>query len=109
MAQEIGIDGDHVFANVKPGDKSALIEACEAREIAVSRASDVAREAADIVLLASDSHAMPANALAQAPLRTIKQNPFGLFSTMAPRFPWLCSDLSAPSFQLWPWVATILW
>jgi len=48
--------------------------------IAVSRASDVAREAADIILLKSEIAAVPeALALARATLRTIKQNLFWAF------------------------------
>ncbi len=46
----------------------------------MSRASDVAREAADIVLLRSDIEMIPeALGLAQATLRTIKQNLFWAF------------------------------
>ena len=48
--------------------------------IAVSRASDVAREAADIILLKSEIQAVPeALGLARATLRTIKQNLFWAF------------------------------
>ena len=48
--------------------------------IAVSRASDIAREAADIILLKSDIEAVPeALGLARATLRTIKQNLFWAF------------------------------
>ena len=43
--------------------------------IAVSRASDIAREAADIILLNSEIEAVPESlGLARATLRTIKQN-----------------------------------
>ncbi|MSU36390.1 MAG: cation-translocating P-type ATPase [Pedosphaera sp.] len=49
--------------------------------IAVGRASDIAREAADIVLLNSDLSAVPeALALARATLRTIHQNLFWAFA-----------------------------
>ena len=48
--------------------------------IAVSRASDIAREAADIVLLRSEIEAVPESlGLARATLRTIKQNLFWAF------------------------------
>jgi len=48
--------------------------------IAVSRASDLAREAADIILLKSEIEAVPeALGLARATLRTIKQNLFWAF------------------------------
>ena len=57
--------------------------------IAVSRASDVAREAADVILLRSDIEAIPeAMGLAQATLRTIRQNLFWAFSTMPRRCRW---------------------
>ena len=46
----------------------------------MSRASDVAREAADIILLKSEIEAVPeALGLARATLRTIKQNLFWAF------------------------------
>ena len=48
--------------------------------IAVSRASDIAREAADIILLKSGIEAVPESlGLALATLRTIKQNLFWAF------------------------------
>jgi Cu+-exporting ATPase len=48
--------------------------------IAVSRASDIAREAADMILLRSDIEAVPESlGLARATLRTIKQNLFWAF------------------------------
>ncbi len=48
--------------------------------IAVTRASDIAREAADIILLNSEIEAVPRSlALARATLRTIKQNLFWAF------------------------------
>jgi Cu+-exporting ATPase len=48
--------------------------------IAVSRASDVAREASDLILLNSDIQAIPeAVGLAQATLRTVRQNLFWAF------------------------------
>jgi len=48
--------------------------------IAVSRASDIAREAADIILLKTEIEAVPeCIGLARATLRTIKQNLFWAF------------------------------
>ncbi|MCX8092224.1 MAG: HAD-IC family P-type ATPase, partial [Verrucomicrobiae bacterium] len=48
--------------------------------VAVSRASDVAREAADMILLKSEIEAVPeALGLARATLRTIRQNLFWAF------------------------------
>jgi len=56
--------------------------------IAVAKASDVAREAADIILLKSDIQAIPeALGLAQATLRTIKQNLFWAFFYNAASIP----------------------
>jgi Cu+-exporting ATPase len=102
IAAEAGIPSENVFADVRPEQKSQFIAdlqkkgervafvgdgindapALEAADlgIAVSRASDVAREAADIILLKSDIHAIPeALGLARATLRTIKWNLFWAF------------------------------
>jgi Cu+-exporting ATPase len=102
IAQQAGIAGENIFAEVRPEEKAKFIQklqqqgervgfvgdgindapALEAANlgIAVSRASDVAREAADIILLKSDIQAVPeALGLARATLRTIKQNLFWAF------------------------------
>jgi Cu+-exporting ATPase len=102
IAQEAGIAPERVFGGVRPERKAEIIQQLQARGervafvgdgindapaleqadlgIAVSRASDVAREAADIILLKSDIQAIPeALALAQATLRTIRQNLFWAF------------------------------
>lgn len=102
IAAQLGIPSVQVFAEVKPEQKAKIVEQLQARGervafvgdgindapaleqadlgIAVSRASDVAREAADIILLKSDVQAIPeALGLAQATLRTIKQNLFWAF------------------------------
>lgn len=102
IARQAGISSDGVFAEVRPEAKSALVRQLQARGervafvgdglndapaleqadlgIAVSRASDVARDAADIVLLRSDIEAVPeALGLARATLRTIRQNLFWAF------------------------------
>jgi len=56
--------------------------------IAVSRASDAAKEAADVILLKSDIQAIPeALGLAQATLRTIRQNLFWAFFYNAAAIP----------------------
>ena len=91
-----------MFGGVRPESKAEIIQHLQAKGervafvgdgindapaleqadlgIAVSRASDVAREAADIILLQSDIQAIPeALALAQATLRTIRQNLFWAF------------------------------
>jgi Cu+-exporting ATPase len=102
IAQSVGIPVENVLAQVRPEDKAALVRRWQERGervafvgdgindapaleqadlgVAVSRASDVAREAADIVLLNSEIEAVPASlGLARATLRTIKQNLFWAF------------------------------
>jgi Cu+-exporting ATPase len=102
IAREVGIKSENVFADVRPEEKAAFVRNLQQRGerlafvgdgindapaleqadlgIAVSRASDIAREAADIILLNSEIEAVPESlGLAQATLRTIKQNLFWAF------------------------------
>ncbi len=102
IARETGIEAENVFAEVRPEQKAEFIRKLQARGervafvgdglndapaleqadlgIAVSRASDLARETADIILLKSEIEAVPeALGLARATLRTIKQNLFWAF------------------------------
>ena len=102
IAQQVGIAAENVFAEVRPEQKAEFVKKLQATGervafvgdgindapaltqadlgIAVSRASDVAREAADIILLKSEIEAVPeALGLARATLRTIKQNLFWAF------------------------------
>jgi Cu+-exporting ATPase len=102
IANQVGIASNHVFADVRPEQKADFVKKLQAQGervafvgdgindapaleqadlgIAVSRASDVAREAADIILLKSDIEAVPESiGLARAALRTIKQNLFWAF------------------------------
>jgi Cu+-exporting ATPase len=102
IAREAGIEGKNVFAEVRPEQKAEFLKKLQAQGervafvgdgindapaleqadlgIAVSRASDLAREAADIILLKSEIEAVPeALGLARATLRTIKQNLFWAF------------------------------
>lgn len=102
VAQQVGIARANVFAEVRPEQKAEFVKQLQSRGervafvgdgindapaltqadlgIAVSRASDVAREAADIILLKSEIEAVPeALGLARATLRTIKQNLFWAF------------------------------
>jgi len=102
IAAQAGIPAENVFAEVRPEQKAELIGKLQQRGlrvafvgdgindapaleqadlgIAVARASDVAREAADIILLNSDIQAVPdALGLARATLRTIRQNLFWAF------------------------------
>ena len=65
--------------------------------IAVTRATDVAREAADILLLKSDLAAIPeALDLAQATLRVIHQNLFWAFFYNAAAIPLAATGLLSP-------------
>lgn len=102
IAQQAGIPAANVFAEVQPQKKAELVQELQARGervafvgdgindapaleqadlgIAVSRASDIAREAADIILLKSEIEAIPESlGLARATLRTIRQNLFWAF------------------------------
>ncbi len=102
IAKQLGIAAENVFAEVRPEHKADFVKKLQSQGerlafvgdgindapaleqadlgIAVSRASDVAREAADIILLKSEIEAVPeALGLARAALRTIKQNLFWAF------------------------------
>jgi Cu+-exporting ATPase len=102
IAKQVGIDAANVFAQVRPEEKSEFVKKLQQQGervafvgdgindapaleqadlgIAVSRASDIAREAADIILLRSEIEAVPESlGLARATLRTIKQNLFWAF------------------------------
>ena len=102
IAAQAGVPAANVSAEARPEQKAEFIQylrqrgervafvgdgindapALEAADlgIAVSTASDVAREAADIILLKSEIEAVPeALGLARAALRTIRQNLFWAF------------------------------
>ncbi len=102
IAKQAGIDPNNVFAEVRPEQKAEFVAKLQAKGervafvgdgindapaleqadlgIAVSRASDLAREAADIILLNSEIEAVPESlGLARATLATIKQNLFWAF------------------------------
>lgn len=102
IASQAGVPDDHVFAEAQPVQKADFVKKLQTDGervafvgdgindapalaqanlgIAVSRASDIARESADIVLLRSEINGVPeALALARATLRTIKQNLFWAF------------------------------
>jgi Cu+-exporting ATPase len=102
IARQTGIRPENVFAQVRPEQKAALVRKLQQQGqrvafvgdgindapaleqadlgVAVSRASDVAREAADIILLKSEIEAVPESlGLARATLRTIHQNLFWAF------------------------------
>jgi Cu+-exporting ATPase len=102
IASQTGIRMENVFAQVRPEEKAELVRKLQRQGqrvafvgdgindapaleqadlgVAVSRASDVAREAADIILLKSEIEAVPESlGLARATLRTIHQNLFWAF------------------------------
>jgi len=102
VARQVGIEAARVFAQIRPEGKAEFVKglqlsgervafvgdglndapALEQADlgIAVSRASDLARESADIILLNSEIEAVPESlALARATLQTIKQNLFWAF------------------------------
>ncbi len=119
LAKQTGIPAAHVFAGVRPEQKAGFIQQLQAQGqrvafvgdgindapaltqadlgIAVSRASDIAREAADIILLKSELAAVPeALGLARATLRTIKQNLFWAFFYNALGVPLAATGFASP-------------
>jgi P-type Cu+ transporter len=119
IAAETGIAREHVFSEVRPEQKAELIRklqgsgervafvgdgindapALEQADlgIAVSRATDIAREAADIILLKSELEAVPESlGLARATLRTIKQNLFWAFFYNAAAVPLAALGFMSP-------------
>jgi P-type Cu+ transporter len=102
IAVQLGLPPENVHAEIHPEQKAALIQKLQQQGrqvafigdgindapaleqadlgIAVSQASDIAREAADIVLLKTDIRAVPETlAMAQATLRVIHTNLFWAF------------------------------
>jgi Cu+-exporting ATPase len=119
IAKQTGIQPENVFAEVRPEQKAEFVRKLQRQGervafvgdgindapaleqadlgIAVSRASDIAREAADIVLLKSEIEAVPeALGLARATLRTIKQNLFWAFFYNAIGVPLAALGLMSP-------------
>ncbi len=121
IAKQVGVVAENVFAEVRPEQKAEFVKKLQAAGervafvgdgindapaltqadlgIAVSRASDVAREAADIILLKSEIEAVPeALGLARATLRTIKQNLFWAFFYNALGVPLAAMGFISPIF-----------
>jgi Cu+-exporting ATPase len=119
IAKQVGITSENVFAEVRPEQKGEFVKKFQQRGekvafvgdgindapalgqadlgIAVSRASDIAREAADIILLKSEIEAVPeALGLARATLRTIKQNLFWAFFYNAAVVPLAATGFMSP-------------
>jgi Cu+-exporting ATPase len=121
IARQVGIPSENVFAQIRPEQKAEFVKKLQARGervafvgdgindapaltqsdlgIAVSRASDIARGAADIILLKSEIEAVPESlALARATLRTIKQNLFWAFFYNALGVPLAALGFISPVF-----------
>ncbi len=119
IARQAGIQPENIFAEVRPEQKAEFVKKLQGQGqrvafigdgindapaleqadlgIAVSRASDIAREAADIILLNSEIEAVPESlALARATLRTIKQNLFWAFFYNAVAIPFAALGLMSP-------------
>jgi len=119
ISSAVGIPPENVFAEVRPEAKADIVERLQrAGErvafvgdgindapalamadlgIAVTRASDVAREAADILLLKADIEAIPeALDICRATLRTIKQNLFWAFFYNAAAIPLAAMGMLPP-------------
>ncbi len=119
IARQAGIPAHQVFADVRPEQKAAFVKKLQQQGervafvgdgindapaleqadlgIAVSRASDIAREAADVILLNSEIHAVPESlGLARATLRTIKQNLFWAFFYNAAGIPLAALGFMSP-------------
>jgi Cu+-exporting ATPase len=119
LARQAGFSPDNVFAEVRPGDKAALVSRLQSEGhavafvgdgindapaleqadlgIAVTRATDIARDAADIILLRSDIGAVPESLqLARATLRTIRQNLFWAFFYNAAGIPLAALGFMSP-------------
>jgi Cu+-exporting ATPase len=121
IGKQAGIVVENIFAGVRPEEKAEFIKKLQAKGervafvgdgindapaltqadlgIAVSRASDIAREAADIILLKSEIEAVPeALALARQTLRIIKQNLFWAFFYNALGVPLAALGFVSPIF-----------
>jgi len=119
VARELGLPEDSVAAEVRPEAKASAIADLQRSGvgvafvgdglndgpalaqadlgIAVTQATDVAREAADILLLKSDLTAIPeALDLAQTTLRVIRQNLFWAFFYNAAAVPLAATGLLSP-------------
>jgi len=119
IAAQAGIPAANVFAEVRPESKAELVRSLQAKGqriafvgdgindapaleqadlgIAVARASDIAREAADIILLNSGIEAIPESlGLARATLTTIKQNLFWAFFYNAAGIPLAALGFMSP-------------
>lgn len=119
IAHQIGLPPENVFSEIRPEQKADLVKKLQSEGkrvafvgdgindapaleqsdlgIAVSKASDVAHEASDIILLKSEIEAIPETlGLAAATLRTIKQNLFWAFFYNAAAIPLAALGFMSP-------------
>ena len=119
IARQVGIAAENVFAEVRPEQKAEFVKKLQQRGegvafvgdgindapaleqadlgIAVTRASDIAREAADVILLNSEIEAVSESiGLARATLRNIKQNLFWAFFYNAAGIPLAALGFMSP-------------
>jgi Cu+-exporting ATPase len=119
IGQMLGFQEDHIFAGIRPEGKVDVIKSLQARGgkvafvgdgindapaltqadlgIAVSRASDIAKESADIILLKADLEAVPeALYLSRRTLLTIRQNLFWAFFYNAAAVPIAALGFASP-------------
>jgi len=120
LAASAGVAPENVFAEVRPDEKAGIVTRLQAAGervafvgdgindapalaqadlgIAVMQASDVAREAADILLLNAGIDSIPlALDICRATLRTIKQNLFWAFVYNAAAIPLAVAGLLPPA------------
>jgi P-type Cu+ transporter len=121
IAGQVDIAPENIFAEARPEQKAEFVEQLQSQGervafigdgindasaltqadlgIAVNRASDIAREAADIILLKSEITGVPeALGLARATLRNIKQNLFWAFFYNAVGVPLAAAGFISPVF-----------
>ncbi|MEI8342666.1 MAG: cation-translocating P-type ATPase, partial [Verrucomicrobiota bacterium] len=121
LGKAVGIPEKNIHPGIPPGEKAGIVQEIQRKGgrvafvgdgindapalaqadlgVAVMQASDVASEAADILLLKSDIEAIPeALGLAAATLRTIRQNLFWAFFYNTAAIPLAASGWMSPVF-----------
>ena len=119
IAAQLGMEEEHVFAGLRPEGKVGVIQTLQAQGqsvafvgdgindapalsqadlgIAVSLASDIAKESADIIVLKADLEMVPeALQLSRRTLATIRQNLFWAFFYNAAAIPLAATGFASP-------------